>query len=271
MAAVSMNWKIRLPLVMGVEARENESFQLYLAYPDLLNENASEHALASDAYWEGTVTDLFEGMRQMSENSSKNPDLNHLKVLLLNPQVFASDAAMEALLSFFEKKTDAAWNTYVLLTEEPMQEIFTEKLQLPECMGIYLEDLLEEWEHVKHNSFVTVGTLMQQFYERKGTVCIPKVVRQEEKLAIGGFAILEQLHLAGNLSLEEGYEALLLQNNLKKYAFFHGRRNRSYVRTASGAARYCARTEEGTMESVRTLLFVGWCRVFCAVRRHKRR
>ena len=190
------------PLVMGVEARENESFQLYLAYPDLLNENASEHALASDAYWEGTVTDLFEGMRQMSENSSKNPDLNHLKVLLLNPQVFASDAAMETLLSFFEKKTDAAWNTYVLLTEEPMQEIFTEKLQLPECMGIYLEDLLEEWEHVKHNSFVTVGTLIQ-----------------EEKLAIGGFAILEQLHLAGNLSLEEGYEALLLQNNLKKYAF----------------------------------------------------
>ena len=49
------------------------------------------------------MTDLFEGMRQMSENSSKNPDLNHLKVLLLNPQVFASDAAMEALLSFFEK------------------------------------------------------------------------------------------------------------------------------------------------------------------------
>ena len=42
---------------MGVEARENESFQLYLAYPDLLNEKASEHALASDAYWEGTVTD----------------------------------------------------------------------------------------------------------------------------------------------------------------------------------------------------------------------
>ena len=85
---------------------------------------ASEHALASDAYWEGTVTDLFEGMRQMSENSSKNPDLNHLKVLLLNPQVFASDAAMEALLSFFEKKTDAAWNTYVLLTEEPMSGNF---------------------------------------------------------------------------------------------------------------------------------------------------
>ena len=60
----------------------------------------------------------------MSENSSKNPDLNHLKVLLLNPQVFASDAAMERCFLFLKKKTDAAWNTYVLLTEEPMQEIF---------------------------------------------------------------------------------------------------------------------------------------------------
>ena len=87
------------PLVMGVEARENESFQLYLAYPDLLNENASEHALASDAYWEGTVTDLFEGMRQMSENSSKNPDFNHLKVLLLNPQVFAGNFYRETAVA----------------------------------------------------------------------------------------------------------------------------------------------------------------------------
>lgn len=207
------------PLAMGVEAQEDGSFQLYLAYSNLQDENASENALVSDAYWEGTVPDLFVGMRQMSENSSKNPDLNHLKVLLLDPQMFASDAAMEALLSFFEKETDAAWNTYVLLTEEPMSELFAEELQLPECMGIYLEDLLEEWEHVKHNSFVTVGTLMQQFYEQKGTVCIPRVVRQEEKLTVGGFAVLDQLHLAGNLSLEEGYEALLLQNNLKEYTF----------------------------------------------------
>ena len=50
------------------------------------------------------MTDLFEGMRQMSGKQQQNPDLNHLKVLLLNPQVFASDAAMEALLSFLKKR-----------------------------------------------------------------------------------------------------------------------------------------------------------------------
>ena len=47
------------------------------------------------------------GNRSLCRNASdvgkqqQNPDLNHLKVLLLNPQVFASDAAMETLLSFF--------------------------------------------------------------------------------------------------------------------------------------------------------------------------
>ena len=45
---------------MGVEAKEDGSFQLYLAYPNLQDENASENALSSDVYWEGTVPDLLQ-------------------------------------------------------------------------------------------------------------------------------------------------------------------------------------------------------------------
>ncbi len=208
------------PLTLGVEAQDdNNAMKLYLAYPNLQDEKASENALSSDVFWEGEVSDLFAGMRQMSENSNKNPDLNHLKVLILNPQVFASEDASEAVLSFFEKETDAAWNTYVMLTEEPMEQLFSENMQLPECMGIYLEDLLEEWEHVKDSAFVTVGTLMQQFYGAEETMCIPKLELQDGKLNIGGFAVLHQMKIAGNLSLQEGYDALLLQNKMREYQF----------------------------------------------------
>jgi len=207
------------PLAMGVEAQDNGRMNLYLAYPNLQDENASENALSSDVFWQGEMSDLFAGMHQMSENSNKNPDLNHLKVLILNPQVFASDEAAQAVLSFFEKETDAAWNTYVLLTDEQMEQLFSENLQLPECMGIYLEDLLEEWEHVKDSAFVTVGTLMQQFYGAEETMCIPKLEVQEEKLNICGFAVLHRMKIAGNLSLQEGYDALLLQNKMREYQF----------------------------------------------------
>lgn len=208
------------PLALGVEAQDdNNAMKLYLAYPNLQDEKASENALSSDVFWEGEVSDLFAGMRQLSENSNKNLDLNHLKVLILNPQVFASEDASEAVLSFFEKETDAAWNTYVLLTEVPMEQLFSEDMQLPECMGIYLEDLLEEWEHVKDSAFVTVGTLMQQFYGAEETMCIPKLELQDGKLNIGGFAVLHQRKIAGNLSLQEGYDALLLQNKMREYQF----------------------------------------------------
>ncbi len=207
------------PLALGVEAQNSGTMKLYMAYPNLQDEKASENALSSDVFWEGEVLDLFAGMRQMSENSNKNPDLNHLKVLILNPQVFASEDASEAVLSFFEKETDAAWNTYVLLTEEPMEQLFSEDMQLPECMGIYLEDLLEEWEHVKDSAFVTVGTLMQQYYGAEETMCIPKLELQDGKLNVGGFAVLHRMKIAGNLSLQEGYDALLLQNKMREYQF----------------------------------------------------
>ena len=207
------------PLAMGVEAQDNDTMNLYLAYPNLQDEKASKNALSSDVFWEGEVSDLFAGMRQMSENSNKNPDLNHLKVLILSPKVIVREDALEAVLSFFEKEPDAAWNTYVLLTEEPMQQLFSEEMQLPECMGIYLEDLLEEWEHVKDSAFVTVGTLMQQFYGAEEMMCIPKLSLQEGTLNISGFFMLYQMKIAGNLSLQEGYEALLLQNKMREYEF----------------------------------------------------
>lgn len=207
------------PLALGVEVEDNHAYHLYLAYPNLQDEKASENALSSDVYWEQTVPDLAVGMHRMSESSNKNPDLNHLKVLILQPQIFAQKETMESVLAFFEKETEAAWNTYVLMTEEPLEKLFSEENQLPECMGIYLEDMLEEWEHVKKQAFVTVGTLMRQFYGTPESACIPKLVVEQGKISIGGFTILNRLQMAGNLSLEDGQKALLLQNKEKGYQF----------------------------------------------------
>lgn len=206
------------PLALGVE-KADKGCRLYLAYPNLQDEKASENALSTDVYWNGEVPDLTVGMQLMSEKSNKNPDLNHLKVLILQPEIFSERETVESVLAFFEQETDAAWNTYVLMTEEPMQELFSEENQLPECMGMYLEDMLEEWEYVKKSAFVTVGTLMRQIYGTSGTVCIPKIVREQGRISIGGFVVLNQLQVAGNLSLEDGQKALLLQNKLREYQF----------------------------------------------------
>ena len=81
----------------------------------------------------------------MSANSNKNADFNHLKVLILDQAILEDTTKTEQLLHFFQEEQDAAWNTYVMVTKEPLKDIFSEDLKLPESLGIYLEDLLEEW------------------------------------------------------------------------------------------------------------------------------
>ena len=92
---------------------------------------------------------------------------------------------------------------------------------MPESLGIYLEDLLEEWEDVRQGAQVTVGTLMSQYYSRNETLCVPvlEISDAEEKPQIGGLCVLFGLQPMGELSLREGEQLMLLQNNLKRYAF----------------------------------------------------
>ena len=209
------------PLALGVEKTSDDDLEIYMAYPDLQDENAADNALSSDVFWKGKGSDLFEGKERMSANSNKNADFNHLKVLILDLAILEDTTKTEQLLHFFQEEQDAAWNTYVMLTEEPLDEIFSDDLDLPESLGIYLEDLLEEWEDVRQGGQVTVGTLMSQYYEKNETLCVPvlEISDAEEKPEISGFCVLAGLQPKGKLSLQEGEQMMLVQNSLKRYSF----------------------------------------------------
>ena len=108
-----------------------------------------------------------------------------------------------------------------MVTKEPLKDIFSEDLKLPESLGIYLEDLLEEWEDVRQGAQVTVGALMSQYYNRNETLCVPmlEISDEEEKPQIRGFYVLFGLQPMGELTLQEGEQLMLLQNERKRYAF----------------------------------------------------
>lgn len=209
------------PLALGVEKTSEDDLEIYMAYPDLQDEKAAENALSSDMFWKGSGQDLFHGKEQMSANSNKNADFNHLKVLILDQAILEDTTKTEQLLHFFQEEQDAAWNTYVMVTKEPLKAIFSEDLKLPESLGIYLEDLLEEWEDVRQGAQVTVGALMSQYYNRNETLCVPmlEISDEEEKPQIRGFYVLFGLQPMGELTLQEGEQLMLLQNDRKRYAF----------------------------------------------------
>ena len=113
------------PLALGVETDGEQQFHMYTAYPNLQSKDALDNALSSDLYWDGTMDDLLEGTTLMSEGSNRNVNLNHLKVLIVDRKVLDGREEKEQLVEFFREKRDAAWNSYVLLCDGEMGNIFS--------------------------------------------------------------------------------------------------------------------------------------------------
>lgn len=207
------------PLVIGIAPEENEKFGVYMAYPDLQDSKARENAMSTDAFWQGNVSDLFDAMDTMSENSSKNVDLNQLKILILDKSLMESPENCEQVIAFFQENREAAWNSYVLLTDGDMEKIFSEDLEIQTCLGLYLEDLIEEWTDMRAQSKTVVGDLMSQYYNRNETILIPVVRIEGKKPAIEKFEAVKDLTVVSELPTERAYEVMLLQNQLKQYSF----------------------------------------------------
>lgn len=207
------------PLAIGVEAGQNGTFQVYMAYPDLQDSSAMENALSSDVNWQDNVPNLFVGADRMSENSSKNVDFNHLKVLVLDKSVLESEESREQVIAFFQEKRDAAWNTYVLLCDGSLDSIFSEDLTIQSSLGIYLEDLIEEWTNVRSDAHTTVGDLMSQYYNRNETALIPLVGVEGQKPVIQSFEAVKNLNCMGEVAKNDAYEVMLLRDQLKSFSF----------------------------------------------------
>lgn len=194
------------PLAMGIEAAEDQEFHMYMAYPNLQDKDALENALSKDLYWDAAMDDLLSGTEIMSQSSNRNVDLNHLKVLILDKEMLDGDKRKEQLITFFREKRDAAWNTYVLLTDGEMSKIFSDEMQLNSCLGIYLEDLLEGWHNLKSGTLITVGDLMSQYFNQNERILIPIVSVEETQPVVKQFAVVERLNYISEMTMEEVFE-----------------------------------------------------------------
>ena len=182
------------PLALGVEMKQrDDALQVYMAYPNLQDQQSKENALSSDCYWEQTAASIYEAVEEMSENSSQNVDLNHLKVLILDKAMLDAPKQMEGVIAFFEEKNDVAWNTYVILMEKDMKQLFSDEADLSGSLGIYLEDMLEGWADLKTRSLTTMGDFMSQYYNETGTLYLPVIEMKEKKPVLKNFVRVEKI------------------------------------------------------------------------------
>ena len=207
------------PMAVGIELNDENDFQIYMAYPNLQSQDAKDNALTSDVFWSGSAEDLFAGADEMSENSNKNVDFNHLKVLVLDAGILKDEQAKEELISFFMENKDAAWNTYVMLSNGKLKDLFSDELEIGSSLGIYLEDMIEEWTNIRSGARVTVGDFMSQYFNGNETDLVP-VVSVEKKLpTVQSFALVKRLNCVLALTQEAAYETMMVRNQLKAFSF----------------------------------------------------
>lgn len=196
------------PLAMGIEADADwkGTYRMYAAYPDLMVENAVENALSTDVFRDADMADLVSGVALMSRESNRNVDMNHLKVMILDCNMLDGGEHAEELISFFQGRKNAAWNTYVMVTDGKLPEIFVKEDGVNTCLGIYLEDLMEGWENLRSGGLITVGDLVSQYYNRRETFLIPMLTVEEGSPAVHAFARVENLKYRSQVSMEAVFE-----------------------------------------------------------------
>lgn len=195
------------PLALGVAKEQDGGFHMYMAYPDLEDPDAADNALSKDAYWDESLDDLGEGIDLMSKTGSRNVDMNHLKVLILDICMLDDGENTDSLIQFFRENKDVAWNAYVFLADGEMEDLFSEETQINTCLGIYLENLLEGWDHLKSGSLITVGDLVSQYYNRNETLLIPVVSIDESQPVAENFAVVSSLRVTEEMSMEEVFDS----------------------------------------------------------------
>ncbi len=191
------------PLAMGIGVRTEKDYEMYVAYPDLLDKDAKENALSKDIFRSAAMTDLLSGVRIFSQESSKNVDMNHLKVLILDRDMLDGGEHADRLISFLRGKRNAAWNTYIMATDKELPELFKKEEALNTCLGIYLENLMEGWTNLRSGGLITAGDLMGQYYNQRGTLLIPVVTVEKEGPTVHSFAEVETLKWKSQKDLEE--------------------------------------------------------------------
>lgn len=206
------------PLALGIQT-QGSVVEMKAACPNLQSDQADQNALSGDLFWEGSGNNLFAAFTQISRENAKNMDLNHLKVLLLDQSILADEQHRRQLADFFLGTKEAAMNTYVMLTEDGLDDFFSGKIKIESSLGIYLEDMIEEWDEQKKSSYVTVADLLQQYYGSEQYLLVPVLSVVQKKPLVKSYVLLKQMKREAKISTDDAKWLMLFWGWRKELSF----------------------------------------------------
>lgn len=130
--------------------------------------------------------DTFEKSRaEYEKNLNKQPDYNHLKVLVLGEKFADNQGAYDEMLESLAASEEFPRNTYVCIVEDTGKLLEIDS-NLPQDLGTYLEEYLDHHEE-KKNRMLTLGDLIDEKENKKLMLYAPYLIPQDTYVEWGGY------------------------------------------------------------------------------------
>lgn len=201
------------PLAVGYE-KQKEECRLVFNFPDLsavANENADgiyTTVLAKDG------DDFFSIQKNYEKNSSKTIDFSHTKALILSEEILQDEKELQDFIDYTKNQELMARNTYLFVTELPMEELFSLDENLEKSFGTYLEEILESDEDYKNKQIMTLGKLYDERSNRQETLFIPVLGEQNQAPAIIYSYVLKGGEALKKVPVETAMNGMFIQGKL---------------------------------------------------------
>jgi len=205
------------PLAMGVDLKEDGCLVSY-KFQDL-SEVADQNAQAgssTDFYIKDK--DFYTAISHYANDSNKEMDYNHMKVVILSEDFLEDDTSLEKFLQICEKKALIARNT-ILFAAEDTGKILSLDKNLDAAIGTYLEELMESRKDYKLKSTVTLGDLMNDRANREQLLLIPVLGDKGGLPVICNYYAMEGGAPKGEINVNQAMLSYLTQGKIKELFF----------------------------------------------------
>ena len=174
------------PLMVAVDFDEETNQVLfYESFPNTQDENKtglSTNEIQVPIKDGGT---FLESKESFEKDLNKKADYNHLKVMVIGKDMIENEDAYHEMLSALSESEEFPRNTYICVTEE-IEDIIKLRDKLPQELGSYLEEYLENHEE-KKDRLLSLGDLLDEDKNKELILYAPYLEAEKTYVEWGGY------------------------------------------------------------------------------------
>ena len=146
-------------------------------------------------------------IRNISAHSSKKIDFGHAKTCIFGEEILSDESLFQEALDALERNTELNGKLIILATDERAEDILAAKVTDDPIIGLFISNFYKKNASSTAMAFRNDLQKLVQDLRNSGSAIIPKITLEDDKLHLGGAAVIKNVSFVGWLDDEamKGY------------------------------------------------------------------